>query len=289
MAENKKKGLGRGLDAIYVDTDFSSSGDSITTLRINEIEPNRNQPRKTFSQEELTSLSESIQKYGVISPVIVRRAGDRYTIIAGERRWRASRMAGLSEIPVIIVSADDKKSAEMALVENLQRTNLNPVEEGAAYAALMKEYSLTQEEVAERVGKSRSSVTNALRIIELPDKALELLSSGAITSGHAKVLLGIKDKSQISSAAEVVASKDLSVRETEALVKKLNSPEKSEKKPEPIDFRRNLEIALEKELGRAVKIRQTGKTGGITLSFSDNTDLEKILRLLCGDKFVDSL
>lgn len=289
MSTPKKSGLGRGLDAIYVDADFSSSEDRTTTLRINEIEPNRAQPRKNFSEEELTALSDSIQKYGVISPIIVRKTGERYTIIAGERRWRASRMAGLNEVPVIIINADDKKAAEMALVENIQRTDLNPVEEGQAYAALMNEYSLTQEQVAERVGKSRSAITNALRIIDLPDKALALLSSGAISPGHAKVLLGIKDKSQISRAAELIVEKDLSVRETEALVKKLNTPEPPAKPADPIDYTRDLERSIEKKLGRTVKIRSGGKHNGITLGFSDNTDLEKILRLLCGDKFVDSL
>lgn len=289
MAATKKTGLGRGLDAIYVDQDYTSSGDGITTLRINEIEPNRDQPRKDFSQEELSSLADSIVKYGVISPITVRKNGERYSIIAGERRWRAARMAGISEIPVIIVSADDKKAAEMALVENLQRQDLNPIEEAEAYAALIKEYDLTQDEVAERIGKSRSYVTNALRIAELPAEVLTLISSGQISTGHAKVLLSIKDKTLIASAAKTIVEKDLSVRATESLVKHLNAPPKEEKEPDPYDFTRSLEEAVQKKLGRTVKICTSGKNPGITIGFSDNTDLEVVLRLLCGDKFVDSL
>lgn len=288
MASPKKSGLGRGLDAIYVDSDYST-GDSITTVRISEIEPNRNQPRKAFSQEELAALSDSIVKYGVISPIVVRRSGDNYSIIAGERRWRAARIAGLSEVPVIIVSADDKKAAEMALVENLQRTDLNPVEESQAYAALISEYSLTQEDVAERIGKSRSSITNSLRLLELPDQALALLSSGKISSGHAKVLLGLKDKSLIASAAQSVADKELSVRETEKLVKQLNAPPKAEEEPAPVDFKRSLELAVQGKLGRTVKIIQNGTKSSINIGFSDNNDLDSVLRLLCGDDFVNSL
>ena len=289
MATPKKTGLGRGLDAIYVDNDYTSSGDGITTLRINEVEPNRNQPRKAFSQEELSSLADSIVKYGVISPITVRKSGERYSIIAGERRWRAARMAGISEIPAIIVSADDKKAAEMALVENLQRQDLDPIEEATAYAALISEYDLTQEDVASKIGKSRSYVTNALRITELPEEVLQLISSGKISTGHAKVLLGIKNKALVISAAKTIVEKDLSVRATESLVKHLNMPPKEEKISDPYDYTRTLELAVQKKLGRTVKISTKGKSHGITIGFSDNTDLELILRLLCGDNFVDSL
>ena len=220
MAKPKLTGLGRGLDAILVDSDYTS-GDSITSVRINDVEPNREQPRKQFSQEELEALSDSIVKYGVISPITVRRVGERYVIIAGERRWRAARMAGLSEIPVIIISADDKKAAEIALVENIQRSDLNPVEEAQAYAALIDQYGMTQEEVAEQIGKSRSSVTNSLRLLDLPDAVLSMLAAGTLSSGHAKVLLGIKDGEKLKTAAEKVAELELSVRETEKLVKSL--------------------------------------------------------------------
>lgn len=288
MAKPKLTGLGRGLDAILVDSEYSA-GDSITSVRINDVEPNKNQPRKVFQQEELEALSDSIVKYGVISPITVRQVGDRYIIIAGERRWRAARMAGLSEIPVIIISADDKKAAEIALVENIQRSDLNPVEEAQAYAALIEQYELTQEEVAEQIGKSRSSVTNALRLLDLPDTALALLAAGKLSSGHAKVLLGIKDAKKLSEAAQKVADGELSVRETEKLVKQLCAEPKPEKELPPIDYTKALETAVQDKIGRTVKIKQNGAKSSITIGFSDNNDLEAVLRLLCGDDFVNSL
>lgn len=288
MAKPKLTGLGRGLDAILVDSDYTS-GDSITSVRINDVEPNREQPRKQFSQEELEALSDSIVKYGVISPITVRRVGERYVIIAGERRWRAARMAGLSEIPVIIISADDKKAAEIALVENIQRSDLNPVEEAQAYAALIDQYGLTQEEVAEQIGKSRSSVTNSLRLLDLPDAVLSMLAAGKLSSGHAKVLLGIKDGEKLKTAAEKVAELELSVRETEKLVKSLLAEPKPEKELPAIDYTKALETSVQQKLGRIVKIKQNGAKSSITIGFSDNNDLETVLRLLCGDEFVNSL
>lgn len=288
MAKPKLTGLGRGLDAILVDSDYTS-GDSITSVRINDVEPNREQPRKQFSQEELEALSDSIVKYGVISPITVRRVGERYVIIAGERRWRAARMAGLSEIPVIIISADDKKAAEIALVENIQRSDLNPVEEAQAYAALIDQYGMTQEEVAEQIGKSRSSVTNSLRLLDLPDAVLLMLAAGTLSSGHAKVLLGIKDGEKLKTAAEKVAELELSVRETEKLVKSLLAEPKPEKELPAIDYTKALETSVQQKLGRTVKIKQNGVKSSITIGFSDNNDLETVLRLLCGDDFVNSL
>ena len=288
MAKPKLTGLGRGLDAILVDSDYTS-GDSITSVRINDVEPNREQPRKQFSQEEHEALSDSIVKYGVISPITVRRVGERYVIIAGERRWRAARMAGLSEIPVIIISADDKKAAEIALVENIQRSDLNPVEEAQAYAALIDQYGMTQEEVAEQIGKSRSSVTNSLRLLDLPDAVLSMLAAGTLSSGHAKVLLGIKDGEKLKTAAEKVAELELSVRETEKLVKSLLAEPKPEKELPAIDYTKALEASVQQKLGRTVKIKQNGAKSSITIGFSDNNDLETVLRLLCGDDFVNSL
>ena len=289
MGKPKLTGLGRGLDAILVDSDYSPSGDSITSVRINDVEPNREQPRKQFPTEELEALSDSIVKYGVISPITVRRVGERYVIIAGERRWRAARMAGLSEIPVIIISADDKKAAEIALVENIQRSDLNPVEEAQAYAALIDQYGLTQEEVAEQIGKSRSSVTNSLRLLDLPDAVLSMLAAGKLSSGHAKVLLGIKDGEKLKAAAEKVAEGELSVRETEKLLKQLLAGQKPEKELPPIDYTKALETAIQEKIGRTVKIKQNGVKSSITIGFSDNNDLETVLRVLCGDEFVNSL
>ena len=289
MGKPKLTGLGRGLDAILVDSDYSPSGDSITSVRINDVEPNREQPRKQFPTEELEALSDSIVKYGVISPITVRRVGERYVIIAGERRWRAARMAGLSEIPVIIISADDKKAAEIALVENIQRSDLNPVEEAQAYAALIDQYGLTQEEVAEQIGKSRSSVTNSLRLLDLPDAVLSMLAAGKLSAGQAKVLLGRKDGEKLKAAAEKVAEGELSVRETEKLVKQLLAGPKPEKELPPIDYTKALETAIQEKIGRTVKIKQNGIKSSITIGFSDNNDLETVLRLLCGDEFVNSL
>lgn len=289
MPSPKKSGLGRGLDAILTDTD-APSGDSIKTVRISEIEPNRSQPRKDFSAEELDALSDSIQKYGIISPITVRRNDSgNYTIVAGERRWRAARMAGLSEVPVIVISADDKKAAEIALIENVQRSDLNPVEIARGYQSLIDEYGLTQEEVSERIGKSRSAVTNSLRLLVLPDDVIEMISSGILSMGHAKVLLGIKNRDSISDAAHTVVSKDLSVRDTEKLVKLYNMPPKPEKELPAIDFTHSLETAVQDRLGRTVKIIQNGTKSSINIGFSDNNDLDNVLRLLCGDAFVDSL
>lgn len=286
----KKGGLGRGLEAILLDND-SVSESGATVVRISEIEPNSEQPRKNFDAEELSSLADSIAEYGLIQPITVRKVGERYKIIAGERRWRAARMAGLSEVPVNIISADDKKASEIALVENIQRKDLDPIEEADAFASLIDDYGLTQEEVGRRVGRSRSAIANALRLLELPPEVRARLSNGTLSEGHAKVLLGIKDKSLIAGAADAVAARELSVRETEKLVKELNNP----KAPEPkkvstdLDYTRELERSVQKMLGRPVKIVQKGENSTINIGFSDNQDLENVLKLLCGDEFVNSL
>ncbi|MBR7082525.1 MAG: ParB/RepB/Spo0J family partition protein [Clostridia bacterium] len=286
----KKGGLGRGLEAILLDND-NVSENGATVVRISEIEPNSEQPRKNFDAEELSSLADSIAEYGLIQPITVRRSGERYKIIAGERRWRAARMAGLSEVPVNIISADDKKASEIALVENIQRKDLDPIEEADAFASLIDEYGLTQEEVGRRVGRSRSAIANALRLLELPPEVRARLSNGTLSEGHAKVLLGIKDKSLIAGAADTVAARELSVRETEKLVKELNNP----KAPEPkkvstdLDYTRELERSVQKILGRPVRIVQKGENSTINIGFSDNQDLENLLKLLCGDDFVNSL
>lgn len=286
----KKGGLGRGLEAILLDND-NASENGATVVRVSEIEPNADQPRKNFDAEELSSLADSIAEYGLIQPITVRKAGDRYKIIAGERRWRAARMAGLSEVPVNIISADDKKASEIALVENIQRKDLDPIEEADAFASLIDEYGLTQEEVGRRVGRSRSAVANALRLLELPPEVRARLSNGTLSEGHAKVLLGIKDKSLVAGAADTVVARELSVRETEKLVKELNNP----KAPEPkkvstdLDYTRELERSVQKILGRPVKIVQKGENSTINIGFSDNQDLENVLKLLCGDDFVNSL
>ena len=288
----KKSVLGRGLDAILLDNNSENSGGT-TVLRVSDIEPSADQPRKKFNVEELSSLADSIKEYGLIQPITVRRVGERYQIIAGERRWRAARMAGLSEVPVSIISADDKKAAEMALVENIQRSDLDPIEEAEAFSSLIEEYGLTQEEVGRRTGRSRTSVTNTLRLLELPASVRRLVSDRAITEGHAKVLMGIKDNEKLESAANTVVSRSLSVRETEKLVHQLNAPERpaqtNVRNAEEADYTRRLERKLTTKLARPVKIIQKGDKSSISIGFSDNNDLDKVLRLLCGDDFVNSL
>ena len=289
--KQKKPALGRGLDAILIDNDEQKEQNGVSVVRISEVEPNPDQPRKTFENEPLEALAESIAQHGIIQPIVVRRHGEMYMIITGERRWRAARMAGLSEVPVMIIEADDKKAAELALVENIQRKDLNPVEEAQAYADLIEEYSYTQEEISKKVGRSRSSIANSLRLLDLPDAVLEKLAQGELSEGHAKVLLGIKDAEKLEKAAETVISRELSVRETEKLVKALN-----ETKEEPevrivydVDHTKALEQKVQSIIGHRVKIVQNGKKSSINIGFSDNDDLEKILTLLCGEQFTNEL
>ena len=220
----KKKALGRGLDAILVDNREQPEADGgITMVRISDVEPNTDQPRKAFDSSELETLSESIAQYGMIQPITVRMIDGMYQIITGERRWRAARMAGLSEIPVIVISADDKKAAELALVENIQRSDLNPIEEALGFSSLIEEYGLTQEEAAKRIGRSRTAVTNSLRLLSLPESVKKMIETGELSTGHAKVLLGLSDPETMEMAAKQVVSRSLSVRDTEKLVKLLNT------------------------------------------------------------------
>lgn len=287
----KKPALGRGLDAILIDNEEQKEENGVRMIRLSEVEPNPDQPRKIFDTEPLEALAESISQHGVIQPVVVRPKDGMYMIVTGERRWRAARMAGLSEIPVIIIEADDKKTAELALVENIQRKDLNPVEEARGYAALIDEFSYTQEEIAKKIGRSRSAVTNSLRLLDLPPKALDYLASGELSEGHAKVLLSLKDSEKIENAAETVVSKGLSVRDTEKLVKFLSSVKEEEeiKVVHDVDHTKALERKVQSIIGHTVKIVQNGKKSSINIGFSDNDDLENILSLLCGDKIKNEL
>lgn len=291
----KKKALGRGLDAILVDAYIPETPDNnqgVTMVRISEVEPNAAQPRKAFDPTELETLAESISEYGMIQPITVRMIDGMYQIITGERRWRAARMAGLSEVPVIVITADDKKAAELALVENIQRSDLNPIEEAMGFAALIEEYGLTQEEAAKRIGKSRSAVTNALRLLNLPESVRKMVENGELSTGHAKVLLGMTNASLIERAALQITSRDLSVRETEKLVKMMEEAENKkdeEKIVRDVDHTRSLEILVQKKLGRTIKINEKGKKSSITIGYSDNEDLEKLLVMLCGESFLDTL
>lgn len=291
----KKKALGRGLDAILVDAyipETSDNNQGVTMVRISEVEPNAAQPRKAFDPAELETLAESLNQYGMIQPITVRMIDGMYQIITGERRWRAARMAGLSEVPVIVITADDKKAAELALVENIQRSDLNPIEEAMGFAALIEEYGLTQEEAAKRIGKSRSAVTNSLRLLNLPESVRKMIENGDLSTGHAKVLLGMPNSEMIERAALQITTRDLSVRETEKLVQMMLDAENKkteEKIVRDVDHTRSLELLVQKKLGRTIKINEKGKKSTITIGYSDNEDLEKLLIMLCGESFLENL
>ncbi len=293
-----KKGLGRGLDSIFADNyiEVAAADEGIQTLRISQIEPKADQPRKHFDEEALLELSESIKNHGLLQPIIVREsAKDYYQIIAGERRWRASKLAGLKEIPAIIMQADAMKAAEIAIIENIQRQDLNAYEEASAYNSLIEQYSLTQEEVAEKVGKSRPAIANALRLLDLPDDVLEMLKTGDISAGHARALLGLKNKEIIVDTAEQILVKSLSVRDTENLVKKLNKDfERGEASVEPenddeikVDYIKDLEKKAMHITGKRVKIKTSGKVSTVEIDFYGNDDLEDILVKLCGKSIIE--
>lgn len=290
-----KKGLGRGLDSIFADNyiEVASKEEGIQTLRISQVEPKADQPRKYFDEEALNQLADSIKQHGLIQPIIVREVGGGfYQIIAGERRWRASKLAGLTEIPAIIMDADALKASELAIIENIQRENLNPYEEAQAYRSLMTQYSLTQEEVASRVGKSRSAIANTMRLLDLPDEVLEMLQSADISAGHARALLGLKDKDAIVDTAHKILIRSLSVRDTEDLVKKMNkiydytinNKVEDEDKNEDlvVDYAKDLERRAMALTGKMIKIKSKGKLKSVEIEYVDNEDLEEILVKLCG-------
>ncbi len=288
MAPKKKSGLGKGLDALFLDNSTENQQGAVTQLSINEIEPKRDQPRKHFDEEALSELSESIAMHGVIQPLLVRPISDGgYQLIAGERRWRASRMAGLTQVPVVIREMSDSEAMELALIENLQREDLNPIEEAEGFKLLMDTYSLTQEQAAERVGKSRPAVANALRLLSLPAKVVVLLKEGKLSSGHARALLPLKDENTMLSLCKEIEEKDLSVRETERIVKNLLSDkkEKKEKKPKKRDpYFDECELSIREALGRKANINLSkGDKGTIEIEFFSKDDLKKILKSLAGE------
>ena len=279
-----QKGLGKGLGALLGDFEQEYSEKTpYKLLPIHKIEPNRSQPRQDFDEEELQSLSDSIAIHGVLQPLTVRQLpSGYYQIIAGERRWRAARLAGLSEIPVVIIEADDKKTMELALIENLQRQDLNPVEEALGYRSLTEEYGLTQEEAARQVGKSRSAVTNALRLLALSDELLEKLRSGELSAGHARAVLSVKDPKKQKEAAQKITALGLSVRQAELLCKNL-SKEPEPKKEAPVfavDYIGECEKSLSKHLGRGVKIVNGKRKGRFELEFYGQEDLQNLLDAL---------
>ena len=288
-------GLGRDFFSVLDDNVYESKKDMVTMIRLSDVEPRKDQPRKDFDDESLQSLSESILAHGVLQPIIVRENVEfsgTYEIIAGERRWRAARMAGLSEIPAITVDGDDLKVAQISLVENVQRENLNPVEEAFAYQALIERFGLTQEQLSREVGKSRPAITNMLRLIDLPDEVLELLRDGKITTGHARAILGLDDDEKMIILANKVSEKGLSVREVEALVRKMLAEADAELLNTRDDsavqrrvYMRDLERRAMDTLGRRVKINQTSKKKTVELTFDSDSDLEELLTLLCGEGF----
>ena len=283
---SKSAGLGRGLDKLFGEQPAEQSAGPVTMLNIDALEPNRDQPRRYFDEDRLSSLAESIARHGVITPLTVRKIADgRYKIIAGERRYRASRRAGLTEVPVIILDADELHATELALVENLQRADLNPMEEAEGYRSLIDRFDLRQEDVAERVGRSRSAVANALRLLDLPEAIAEHVVDGDLSAGHARALLALDDPKMQAEAAETVITEELSVRQTEQLVKRLKTAQEvaeqpSAEPPKP-DYVGELARELSATLGRSVKITSNSKNKGrIVLDYYSLDDLDDLLRLL---------
>ena len=281
-----KRGLGgSGLGALINENSFDiESGNAVTELRLSQIEPDKNQPRHEFDEEALQELSESIKQHGVISPIVVTAVeNDRYRIIAGERRWRASKLAGLETIPVVVKEYSEQELAEISLVENLQREDLNPLEEALGYNNLMKNYNLTQEQVAQKVSKSRSAVTNALRLLKLPEQVLDYIKTGELSAGHARTLLGLENDDKVTAAANKVIAEELSVRQTEALVKKLKeSPaKKKELDPEIKLAISDLESRARTGTGNKVRIKHSDKnTGRIEIFYNSTAELEKLIDML---------
>ena len=289
-----KSAMGRGLGAL-----LSSDGipenkrDSVVELKLNDISPNDGQPRKNFDEEKINSLASSIEENGIIQPIIVQKKGDGYRIVAGERRWRAARIAGLSVIPAIVRDLTDRQTMEQALIENIQREDLNPIEEAMAIQNLLKTHKLTQDQLAKKLGKGRSSIANTLRILELDESLQEFVSRGDLSEGHAKVILGVKDKEDQRKVADYIMTRDLNVRQAEVFVKKFldsqNAPDKK-KVMETLDIRfalslKEVETRLKKTLGAKVKLKVLDNSTGhgrIVIDYKDYEDLDRLTELLCG-------
>ena len=295
----KSSALGMGLDALFEKNDvFDDLSEKKATEKIKllDIEPNKEQPRKAFNKESLEELAASIKEHGLLQPILVTEIKDgKYRIISGERRWRASRIAGLTEVPVIVKDLSKQEIMEIALIENLQRENLNALEEAQAYEALMSRFALTQEQIAKQVGKSRSAIANTLRLLDLPDAVALQVKEGTLSAGHARALLALDKAEDMETVAERVIAKELSVRETEMLVKKLLAhaesvdmieadSEKGLAKLTRIHMK-ELERRSQSTLGRRVRITNTGKKKTVELSFENNEDLEALLKVLCGNDF----
>ena len=295
----RSSGLGRGLDAIFLDNTLVENNadkeNTISTLKISLVDPKSDQPRKYFDKDALEELSESIKENGLLQPILVREYGEgRYQIIAGERRYRACKLAGLTDIPAIILDRDDKAAAQIALIENIQREDLNPLEEALAYKALKEEYDMTQEELSERIGKSRSAIANSMRLLDLPEEILTMVVARELSAGHARTLLGVKDRDDMLLLAQITAEQDLSVRQLEEQVKKINKKKKVveedvEIEAPVVDYFREMELKIQRQLGRKVKIEDKGKKKTLTLFYDDNEDLDELLKAICGNDFVDEV
>ncbi len=275
----KQRGLGRGLGALIDDFSPEPGQETITKLPLQKVEPNPNQPRRSFDEEELQALADSIAEHGILQPLAVRALdGGFYQIIAGERRWRAARLAGLDEVPVVVLDADDRTVMELALIENLQRQDLNPMEEAEGYRVLMEDYGLTQEQAAARVGKSRPAVTNALRLLALPDEVRAMVENGTLSAGHARAVLSLPSERLQKAAAQRIIALRLSVRQAEAMCKRMAAGEKTEKPKSEltVDYVGECEKALTKQLGRRVKIVSGKRKGRFELEFYGEDDLQRL-------------
>ncbi len=284
MAAKNNKGLGIGLDALFGGNDFDEAESELLHLPISKVEPRLEQPREYFDEDALQELADSIAQYGLIQPITVRKLNTGYyQIIAGERRWRASRLAGLTEVPVRVIEADDRRTAELALVENLQREDLNPIEEAKGYRTLIEEYGLTQEEAAKSVGRSRPAITNAMRLLSLSAPVLEMVEKGELSAGHARALVPISDEKLQWEAANEVKNKNLSVRKTEQLAARLTKEPKAEKPandPLAVDYSAEVSNQLTAALGRRVRLVDGKKTGRIEIEFYGADDREALIALL---------
>ena len=285
-------GLGRDFYSLLDDNVMTGDKNSAAvSLRISDIEPRSDQPRKQFDHEQLEALADSIGQYGVLQPIIVRESDTltgTYQIVAGERRWRAAKMAGLSEVPAVVLNGDDLKTAQISIIENVQREDLNPVEEAFAYKALIDKFGMTQEQVAAKVGKNRSTVANLLRLLDLPDEILELLKDGQISAGHARALLGLKDPEKMFPLAQKIVDKDLSVRDVEKTIRLLNYEPDTEPDSESTQkkvYMKDLEHKAVTVLGRRVRILKSAKKKVVELAYSDDSDLEELLKRICGSDF----
>lgn len=275
----KKGGLGKGLDAIFAENDVENS-DAAVMLRVEEIEPNRDQPRREFKEEALRELADSIAQHGVLQPLLVRPVfgGGGYQIVAGERRWRAARMAGITQVPAVVREMSDSQVMEYALIENLQREDLNPLEEAQGYHSLIETYGMTQDEVAKTVGKSRPTVTNALRLLNLPPEILKMVNEGILSAGHARTLLSFPDITQMLKAAKA-AAEGASVRELETMAKKANEQPKTRRQQNRMHYYEEVELALKDSLGRKVHVGGSKKRGVLQIEFYGEEDLADLVGL----------